>query len=115
MKFPTEMLGFNDGNLDYMLLAQNEFPEAEIFYDRSTIDKLDEDIAIAQKFGFRNLVVNEFHLTAGAAARILEANLIPGVWNINNPGEMDRFIAMGVQRFYTDFPAVLIKKLQSRF
>lgn len=114
MKFPTEMLGFNDGNLDYMLLAQNEFPEAEIFYDRSTIDKLDEDIAIAQKFGFRNLVVNEFHLTAGAAARILEANLIPGVWNINNPGEMDRFIAMGVQRFYTDFPAVLIKKLQSR-
>ncbi len=111
MKFPVEMLGFNDGNLDYLLQAKKEFPAAEIFYDRLTVDKLNEDIFIARNFGFNNIVVNEFYLTKEATEKILDADLQPGVWNINNPGEMDRFIAMNVKRFYTDFPAVLMKKL----
>ena len=70
-----------------------------------------EDIVTSCRYDFRYIVINESNLTREAVERILEAGLLPGVWNINNPGEMDRFIAMGVKRFYTDFPAVLMKKL----
>lgn len=111
MAFPEEMLGFNDGNLDYMIRLKQAFPGAAVFYDRLTVDRLEEDIAVSLKHKFHSLVVNENYLTAEAVQRITDAGLVPGVWNINNPGEMDRFIAMGVKRFYTDFPAVLMKKL----
>lgn len=112
MKFPEEMLGFNDGNLDFMLQCKEEFPAATIFYDRSNLDTLEDDIAISLRKDFQYLVINENHLTREAVDKILNAGLLPGVWNINNPGEMDRFIAMNVKRFYTDFPTICMQKLQ---
>ena len=115
MKFPAEMLGFNDANLGYMISGKEKFPAATIFYDRNygadMLEALAEDIAVSLRFGFKYIVVYERVLTGEAVRMILDAGLIPGVWNINNPGEMDRFIAMGVKRFYTDFPAVMMKKL----
>ena len=115
MKFPAEMLGFNDANLGYMISGKEKFPEATVFYDRNygenMLDALMEDIAVALRFKFKYIVVYERVLTEEAVLRILDAGLLPGVWNINNPGEMDRFIDMGVKRFYTDFPAVMMKKL----
>ena len=115
MNFPPEMLGFNDGNLEYMISARENFPEATIFYDRyyekGWQKSLPEDIAVSLRHNFQALVIFEQHLTREGVDMILNANLQPGVWNINNPGEMDRFIAMNVKRFYTDFPAVLLKKL----
>ena len=112
MNFPVEMLGFNDGNLDYMIALKTAFPAATIFYDRVKTDTLAADIAVSHQYNFEYLVINENHLTAEAVEKITGAGLLPGVWNISNPGEMDRFIAMGVKRFYTDYPAVLMKKLQ---
>lgn len=112
MKIPAEMLGFNDGNLEYMLQCKAEFPAATIFYDRGTLDTLADDIAVSLKNNFRYLVINENHLTQAATTAIQSAGLLPGVWNINNPGEMDRFIKMGVKRFYTDFPEVCMQKLR---
>ncbi len=111
MGFPEEMLGFNDGNLNWMIRLKQAFPGAAVFYDRMTVEHLEEDIALSLENKFHSLVVNENYLTAEAVQRIAAAGLVPGVWTINNPGEMDHFIAMGVKRFYTDFPAVLMKKL----
>ena len=111
MKFPEEMLGFNDGNLQYMIAARKAFPGAEIFYDRLKCDELANDIKTARKHRFENLVYNECFLNFEAVTKVLEAGLTPGVWTVCNPGEMDRFIAMNVKRFYTDFPAELLKKL----
>ena len=115
MNFPQEMLGFNDANLDYMLAGKQAFPGSTIFYDRfysgDVLSGVMEDIVTSCRYDFRYIVINESNLTREAVERILEAGLLPGVWNINNPGEMDRFIAMGCKRFYTDFPAVLMKKL----
>ncbi|MBQ9771614.1 MAG: hypothetical protein IJW23_07295 [Lentisphaeria bacterium] len=111
MKFPEEMLGFNDGNLAFMCEAKETCPDSTIFYDICNTDQLEINLADAQKYGFRYLVANENFLRQEDVDRILGAGFLPGVWNINNPGEMDRFIAMGVKRFYTDYPAVLMKKL----
>lgn len=111
MKFPPEMLGFNDGHLEYLVDAKEEFPESTIFYDIYKVDNLDEDIEISRRYDFRYLVANENYLTPDAVNFITDSGFLPGVWNIDNPGEMDRFIAMGVKRFYTDYPAVLMKKL----
>lgn len=115
MGFPAEMLGFNDANLSYMISGRTEFPAATIFYDRNYGENmlafLADDIAVSRRFGFEYIVVYEKVLTPEAVEMILDAGLVPGVWNINNPGEMERFIEMGVKRFYTDFPAVMMKKL----
>ena len=115
MNFPQEMLGFNDANLDYMLAGKQAFPGSTIFYDRfysgDVLSGVMEDIVTSCRYDFRYIVINESNLTHEAVERILAAGLLPGVWNINNPGEMDRFIAMGCKRFYTDFPAVLMRKL----
>lgn len=111
MKYPQEMLGFNDANLSYMIESKETFPGAAIFYDRLKIDTLDEDIAVSRKYGFSSIVVNEKYLTSEAVGRIFEAGITPGVWTLANPEEMDRFIAMNVKRFYTDYPAVLMRKL----
>lgn len=113
MNFPEEMLGFNDGTLQYMCDAKKLFPGSTIFYDILNIDTLEEKIAVSQKFGFKYIVANENFLDQASVNRILDSGLIPGVWNINNPGETDRFLAMGVKRFYTDYPAVLMKKIYS--
>ena len=113
MNIPQEMIGFNDGCLEYMISAKQEFPDATIFYDRLKCDALSEDIAISHKYNFTNLVYNERYLTKAAVEQIADSGLIPGVWTVCNPGEMDRFIEMNVQRFYTDFPALLMEKIKA--
>lgn len=114
MKYPAEMLGFNDGNLQYMIESKQEFPGATIFYDRLKIDNLEEDIAISKQYKFTNLVINENHLTKEAVDRIASNGIIPGVWTPSNPQTLDHFIDMGVKRFYTDYPAVLMEKLRKK-
>lgn len=112
MKYPAEMLGFNDANLAYMIEAKQFFPESTIFYDRLKADTLEDDIAVSHQYGFSNIVVNEKYLTQAAVDRMFDAGITPGVWTVANPEEMDRFIAMNVKRFYTDYPAVLMNKLK---
>ena len=111
MNVPGELIGFNDANFEYMVSAKRGLPEATIFYDRLKCDTLEEDISAVLKYGFSALVYNERYLTGQDVERISAAGITPGVWTVCNPGEMDRFIAMGVKRFYTDFPSVLIEKL----
>jgi glycerophosphoryl diester phosphodiesterase len=108
MKFPVELIGFNDGNLSYMEEARAEFPGCYIFYDIRPHD-IDAEIAAAKRNGFNELVVWEERLDQTVVERILDAGFPVGAWNVNNPGEMERFIKMGVSRFYTDFPAELLK------
>ena len=54
------------------------------------------------------------NLNQEVVSRIREADIVPGVWTVDNPDELDRFLDMGVQRFYTDVPAVLLAKLAQR-
>ncbi len=108
MKFPVELLGFNDGTLDYMVKARELFPESYIFFDIAPRD-LEAELDAADRYHFNALVVWEGLLDQKIAERILERGYPVGVWNIQNPGEMRRYLDMKVSRFYTDYPAELMK------
>ena len=108
MKFPQELLGFNDGNLSYMAKARELFPESYIFFDVRPND-LEAELDAADRYHFNALVVWEGKLDKNITDRILERGYPVGVWNIQNPGEMRRYLDMGVTRFYTDYPAELMK------
>lgn len=95
--------------------AGKEIPEAVIFYDIYKTEQLEQRIAEALANKFHALVANEAYLSKSDIFRIQEAGLVPGVWTVNNPGEMDRFLALGVRRFYTDFPEILLKKVKPSF
>ncbi len=114
MKFQP-WTGFNDGNFEFMQRAGKEIPEAVIFYDIYKTEQLEQRIAEALANKFHALVANEAYLSKSDIFRIQEAGLVPGVWTVNNPGEMERFLALGVRRFYTDFPEILLKKVKPSF
>ena len=113
MHIPQELIGFNDGVPDTVVSARKLFPEAYIFYDVRPRD-LDAELALAEQCDFAEVVVWEYGLTPEIVARIRERGFVPGVWSPASPAEMDRWLAMDVQRFYTDFPAVLLEKLRAR-
>ena len=113
MKIDDELLGFNDGSLEAMRSARELFPGARIFYDVRPQD-IDAELDNAGKYGFQEVVVWEYGITSEITAKISERGLVPGVWTPNAPAEMDRFLDMGVKRFYTDFPEVLLRKVKVR-
>jgi len=45
--------------------------------------------------------------------QIRKAGLEPGVWTVNSEADMRRFLDMGVQRIYTDYPARLLRLKQA--
>ncbi len=114
MDYPEELLGFNDGDLALMTEARMMFPSATIFYDLYQPRFFESDLAAAKHAKFQAIVVFEGTLTPNMTARIAEAGFAPGVWNVDNPGELDRFINMGVKRFYTNVPKVLLEKLSQK-
>jgi len=114
MRVPEELLGFNDGNLALMTEARLRFPASTIFYDIYSTRFLDSDLYVSKHHHFQNIVVFRDNLNQEVVSRIREADIVPGVWTVDNPDELDRFLDMGVQRFYTDVPAVLLAKLAQR-
>ncbi len=109
-----DWVGFNDGNLAYMSEVKQLGPEMPVFWDRGD-SNLAEDLRIARKHGFESLVVNERFLTAEKIRRIKAAGLKAGVWTVNAEADLKRFLKMGVDRVYTDFPKRLLElKKQAR-
>lgn len=101
-------VGFNDGSLRFMTQAAKMLPEARIFWDRYQSD-IDADIRIAKARGFHAIVMNERDVTKEKIDKIHVAGLESGVWTVNDPDKMRRFLAMGLKRIYTDRPAELLK------
>ncbi len=111
MGIPDELIGFNDGVPESVITARELFPGAVVFYDIRP-GNLDEELGRAEKYRFQELVVWEYGITPEVVQRIKERGMVPGVWTPNAPAEMDHFLNMGCERFYTDFPAVLLEKLR---
>ncbi len=102
------IVGFNDGNLQYMSQVKELEPGIPVFWDRPANSDLDEDIRIAREKGFEALVVNSKGLTAGKIQKIKDAGFAAGAWTVNDPVEMKKLLAAGIDRIYTDEPAALI-------
>ena len=101
-------VGFNDGNLQYMARVKRLAPDLRVFWDRGPSD-LDDDIRIAQQHGFESLVLHHAILTRQKVEKIHAARIEAGVWTVNDEAAIRRFLEMGVDRIYTDFPKRLLR------
>jgi glycerophosphoryl diester phosphodiesterase len=97
-------VGFNDGNLKKMSLVKKLAPEIPVFWDRVNVENADQDLQIAIDRGFEALVYNQRLITPEAIAKVQNAGLKFGVWTVNDPEKMEEFIALGVDRLYTNYP-----------
>ena len=105
-------VGFNDGNLEYMSEVKRLAPEIPVFWDRGESDVV-ADIQTARARGFEALVLNHRTLTRAKVELIQKSGLEAGVWTVNDEPELRRFLKMGVDRIYTDFPSRLLRMKQT--
>ncbi|HBL41764.1 MAG TPA: hypothetical protein DDZ90_00040 [Planctomycetaceae bacterium] len=105
-------VGFNDGNLKYMTQVKQLAPAIPVFWDRGADTDIDVDIKIAQQRGFAALVLHHQGITAEKVRKIKAAGLEPGAWTVNDPAVMKQLLKQGVERIYTDEPALLLQLKQ---
>ncbi len=104
-------VGFNDGNLTLMAKVKMLAPKLPVFWDRGESD-IHEDITTAKRHGFEALVLNQAVVTQAKVDKIRGAGLEAGAWTVNNESEMKRFLELGVNRIYTDYPKRLLQIVQ---
>lgn len=102
------IIGFNDGDLDKMLAVKRHARGIPVFWDRFG-SNVDDDIAVALESGFECVVRHMDGVGIEDVQKLHKAGLKAGVWTVNEDSDMRRFLAMGVDRFYTDRPEALIK------
>lgn len=107
-------VGFNDGNLAYMAEVKRLAPEIAVFWDRGPQTDLAADIRTARQHGFEALVLRHDGITAEKVRQIRQAGLEAGAWTVNDPKEMERLLALGVERIYTDRPQTLLEIMERR-
>ena len=120
-----EYVGFNDDSLSLMTEARVLIPEVTIFWDRvwgypseppASDTQLEEDIAVAIEQRFECIVLYKESCSCDAVAAIHAAGLLAGVWTLDeeDPPEMVRYAEMGLDRFYTDHPSMMLDTLATR-
>jgi len=101
-------VGFNDGDLSKMKAVKRANKDVPVFWDRGDSNP-EKDLQIALKEGFECLVVHFKSLDKERVDRIHAAGLKAGVWTIDDEAGLRRFLSIGVDRIYTDDPALLLK------
>jgi len=102
------VIGFNDGSLPLMQQMRSRDPHVPVFWDRHAYASdaaFAEDLATAQAAGFDAMILRHDTVTPERVGLIKTAGLEPGAWTVNTVDEMAALRAMGVHRFYTDYPA----------
>ncbi|MDR0335796.1 MAG: hypothetical protein LBI18_01760 [Planctomycetaceae bacterium] len=99
-------VGFNDGNLQYMMRVKELESAIPVFWDRGNFNP--NDIEIAKKYGFETLVIHLDHLSPEQIKLVKASGLKIGVWTVNHPALLKKFLLWEVDRIYTDFPRLLI-------
>jgi glycerophosphoryl diester phosphodiesterase len=109
-------VGFNDGNLQYMIEVKQLAPAIPVFWDRGADTNIDDDIRIAKQYDFDSLVLQHSGITPEKVQKIKAAGLEVGAWTVNEQAMMSKLLDMGVQRIYTDQPrALLALKTEPQF
>lgn len=106
-KGAVSWVGFNDGSLPKMARVKELEPSVPVFWDRFGSD-MDKDVEVARTHGFESIVLFWKDATAEKVAKLKAAGFKVGVWTVNDPAELARFLEMGVQRIYTDDPKTLL-------
>lgn len=99
-------VGFNDGNLQYMIRVKEQEPTIPVFWDRTNFNP--NDIETAKKYGFETLVIYFSQLSPEQIKQVKASGLKIGVWTVNNPAVLKKFLQWKIDRIYTDFPRLLL-------
>ena len=101
-------VGFNDGDLGKMRRVKELAPEVPVFWDRGPDTNLDDDVRVATEAGFEAIVMHHTGVTAAKVKRIHAQGLEAGAWTVNDPGDMESLLRLGIDRMYTDVPRRLL-------
>ena len=104
-KGALKWVGFNDGNPKWMSRVKELEPSVPVFWDRYKNMDVEKDIAFAKRHGFETLVLFHAEVTPERVQKLKAAGFKVGAWTVNKPADMRRFLAMGLDRLYTDNPA----------
>ncbi|MDR0901322.1 MAG: hypothetical protein LBM92_00940 [Opitutaceae bacterium] len=99
-------VGFNSGNQKFLARVKELEPGVPVFWDLVKCN--DADMETAKQQGFETIVLRRDNVTLGQIAAAHAAGIKFGVWTVNDPAEMRKFLRMGVDRIYTDRPKVLL-------
>ena len=108
-KGALKWVGFNDGNAKWMSRVKELEPSVPVFWDRGGNMDVDKDIAFAKQHGFETLVLFHQEVTPERVQKLKAAGFKVGAWTVNAPADMRRFLAMGLDRLYTDDPETFRK------
>jgi glycerophosphoryl diester phosphodiesterase len=102
-------IGFNDGSLEKMKRVKELEPRLIVHWDLPTKVDVPAAIATAKKYGFEAIVLKAPGVTPEKVRQIKTAGLEMGVWTVDDPAEITKFLDWGVDRIYTDRPDVALK------
>ncbi len=108
-KGALKWVGFNDGNAKWMSRVKELEPSVPVFWDRFRNMDVEKDIAFAKQHGFETLVLFHPEVTPERVQKLKAAGFKVGAWTVNAPADMRRFLAMGLDRLYTDDPETFRK------
>ncbi|MDD2710694.1 MAG: glycerophosphodiester phosphodiesterase [Verrucomicrobiae bacterium] len=106
-------VGFNDGDPLKMQAVKKWNSSVPVFWDRCRSD-LSADISFARQNGFETIMLHIDDVTEQSIHAIQEAKLEAGAWTVNAPGALQRLLKWGIDRIYTDNPALLLDLCSSR-
>lgn len=102
-------VGFNDVNCEYLIEVKQLDRSVPVFWDRPPLTDFETDLFIAGKFGFETLMYEWQGITQEKIDRVHALNMRFGACVINDSKEMEKYLNMGVEHFYTDYPAQLLQ------
>lgn len=102
-------VGFNDVNCEYLIEVKQLEPSVPVFWDRPPLTDFATDLLIAGQFGFETLMYEWQGITQEKIDMVKANNMRFGACVINDTKEMKQYLEMGVQHFYTDYPAQLLQ------
>jgi glycerophosphoryl diester phosphodiesterase len=104
-----DRIAFNDINCEYLIEVKQINPKIPVFWDRLPLSDLETDIFISNKFNFDCLMYVKEGLSKERALAIKNEGILIGACVVNLKEDMLRFIKMGIDAFYTDYPSLLIE------
>lgn len=107
----TGRIGFNDVNCEYLIEAKTIDAKVPVFWDRPPHTDFETDVLIARQYGFDTLMYEWPGITQQKIDTIKQYNMRFGACVVNEVSEMKKYLDMGVQHFYTDYPKQLLDLL----
>jgi glycerophosphoryl diester phosphodiesterase len=111
----VKWIGFNDGSLRKMKQVKKHAESIPVFWDRPADTDVNKDLLIAQRETFEAIVINHNGMTRAKVEKIHQARLQVGAWTVNDAHRMESLLAVGVDRIYTDYPALLLQLRQKKW